>query len=120
MPSLVTRLDDLLGSRVPVEPTLVVPLAHELAHIEVDSAMGKQVDPQLTVFEYSQHGEFPGLVIAGSAEKKRSGSPVLNPRYLKFCRHICYRTNGRFHSAVEPSIQADPEPNKSPIRHRLH
>jgi hypothetical protein len=61
---------------VPDESTLAVFLAHELAHLAVETAAGKQVDHGRSVFESSQPGEFLGLGVTHRTEEEERASAL--------------------------------------------
>jgi hypothetical protein len=55
---------------VPDESTLMVFLAHELAHMALETAANKQINSRPSVFEYGRRGEFPGLGIKHGTEEE--------------------------------------------------
>jgi hypothetical protein len=61
---------------VPDESTLAVFLAHELAHIALDTAVGAQNDPGHSLFEFSRLGDFQGLGITNRPEDEGRASAL--------------------------------------------
>jgi len=61
---------------VPDESTLAVFLAHELAHVAVETAAGKQVKHDRSVFESSHPGEFLGLGVTNGTEAEGKASTL--------------------------------------------
>jgi hypothetical protein len=59
---------------VPDESVLAVFLAHELAHVAVETAVGKQLEYGRSVFEYGGTREFLGLGIGHSTEEEGRAS----------------------------------------------
>jgi len=62
---------------VPDESTLAVFLAHELAHVAIETAVGKEVDHERSLFDYSPPGEFLGLGIRHSTEEEEGKASAL-------------------------------------------
>jgi hypothetical protein len=61
---------------VPDESTLAVFLAHELAHVAVETAVDRQAGHERSVFESSQPGEFPRLAATHATEDEGRASAL--------------------------------------------
>jgi hypothetical protein len=59
---------------VPDESVLAVFLAHELAHVAVETAVGKQIEYGRSVFEFGGTRDFLGLGIGHSTEDEERAS----------------------------------------------
>jgi Peptidase family M48 len=99
---------------VPDESTLAVFLAHELAHVVLDTANGKRADRRSVFAKYNPPGEFPGLGIAHAEEE--GGTSALTCGILNGSSAYASATGGAAGFVEELNTMSQQIPNLTRAR----